>query len=219
MPPIVCVVGKSKVGKTTLLERLIPEVKRRGYRVAAVKHDVHGFTTDQPGKDSWRFAQAGSDAVVISSPNKLALIKKTDHDATLEELTQLLGTNYDLVLTEGYKQSNAPKIEVHRKERGEGLLCKEAELVAIVTDEPLDMAVPQYDLDDVAGLADRLEEVFLSSQPELEVRLFADHAHVTLTPFVRNVIAGTVYGMVTTLRGVDDPQHISLDIAFPEPAK
>lgn len=68
MLPIVCIVGKSNVGKTTLLEGLITELKRRGHRVATVKHDVHGFEIDQPGKDSWRHAQAGSDAVVISSP-------------------------------------------------------------------------------------------------------------------------------------------------------
>ena len=76
MIPVVSIVGKSNSGKTTLLEKLIPELKRRGYRVATVKHDTHGFEVDQPGKDTWRLAQAGADAVVISSSDKLALIKR-----------------------------------------------------------------------------------------------------------------------------------------------
>ncbi|MFQ6112165.1 MAG: molybdopterin-guanine dinucleotide biosynthesis protein B, partial [Nitrospinota bacterium] len=75
MVPIICIVGKSEAGKTTLMESLIAELKGRGYSVATVKHDVHGVDLDQPGKDSWRYAQAGSDAVVLSSPTTLALIK------------------------------------------------------------------------------------------------------------------------------------------------
>ncbi len=70
--------GKSGVGKTTALERVIREIKRRGYRLGTVKHDTHGFDVDKPGKDSWRHAQAGSDAVVISGPRKMALIRQLD---------------------------------------------------------------------------------------------------------------------------------------------
>lgn len=71
--PIICVVGRSKSGKTTLLEKLIPELKRRGYRVATIKHHSHpGFEIDVPGKDTWRHAQAGSDHVIISAPDKVA---------------------------------------------------------------------------------------------------------------------------------------------------
>src|SRR3972149_7687440 len=101
MTPVVSIVGKSNVGKTTLLERLVVEIKRRGYCVATIKHDVHGFDIDKPGKDSWRHAQAGSDAVVISSPQKLALIKKVDHDSSLDEILQLVGPHFDIILTEG----------------------------------------------------------------------------------------------------------------------
>ena len=90
MLPIICIVGKSGSGKTALVERIIPELKRRGYRVASIKHNPHDFELDQPGKDSWRHAQAGSDAVVISSPQKVALIKGVEHDPTLGELLRLI---------------------------------------------------------------------------------------------------------------------------------
>jgi len=159
--PIISVVGKSGAGKTTLLEKLIAELKRRGYRVATVKHDVHGFEIDRPGKDSWRLAQAGSDSVVIASPQKLALIKRLDRELALSEIAALL-TDVDIILTEGYKRGDAPKIEVSRREKGRELLCTPDELVAIVSDQSFDLDVPQFGLDDTVGIVDLLEGTFLS---------------------------------------------------------
>jgi molybdopterin-guanine dinucleotide biosynthesis protein B len=159
--PMISVVGKSDTGKTTLLEKLIAELKRRAYRVATVKHDSHGFDIDRPGKDSWRHAQAGSDVVVISGPNRLALIEKREREMTLDEIADLV-TNVDIILTEGYKRGNRPKIEVSRRERSSELLCTEDELVAIAADQPFDMNVPQFSLDDVVGLVDLIEEEFLA---------------------------------------------------------
>jgi molybdopterin-guanine dinucleotide biosynthesis protein B len=162
MIPIISVVGKSEVGKTTFLEKLIAELKRRGYRVATVKHDVHGFEIDQPGKDSWRLSQAGSDSMVIAAPQRLALIKRLDREMTLSEIAAFL-TDVDIILTEGYKRGDAPKIEVSRRERGRELLCTADELVAIVSDQSFDVDVPQFDLDDTGGIVDLLEGGFLSS--------------------------------------------------------
>jgi len=156
MIPVISVVGKSGVGKTTFLEKLIAELKRRGHRVATIKHDVHGFEIDRPGKDSWRLAQAGSDSVVIASPQRLALIKRLDGEMTLSEIAALL-TDVDIILTEGYKRGDAPKIEVSRRERGGELLCTPDELVAIVADQLFDLDVPQFDLDDARGVVDFLE--------------------------------------------------------------
>lgn len=160
MIPMISIVGKSNVGKTTLLEKLLPELKRRGYRVATIKHDVHGFSIDQPGKDTWRHAQAGADLVIISSRQKVAVIEKVARERTLDEIAAGV-TGVDLILTEGYKRENKPKIEVHRQERSDTLLCRKEELVAVATDVPLNMGVPEFALDDSAGLADLIEEQFL----------------------------------------------------------
>ena len=165
--PVISMVGKSGVGKTTALELVIREIKRRGYRVGTVKHDTHGFEMDKPGKDSWRHAQAGSDAVVLSGPQKVALIRRLEHELALDEIVPLMG-DVDLVLTEGYKRGDKPKIEVTRRERGTELLCQAEELIGILTDYPVDMPVPQFALDDAAGVVDLLERLYLRGLEETE---------------------------------------------------
>lgn len=157
--PVISVVGKSGVGKTTVLVRIIRELKSRGYKVGTVKHDTHGFEVDRPGKDSWRHAQAGSDAVVISGPGKMALIRRLEQEMPLDQIVGLMG-DVDLILTEGYKRGDRPKIEVARRERSSELLCQAAELLAIMADYRIDMPVPQFSLDDAAGLVDLLERLY-----------------------------------------------------------
>lgn len=161
--PIICIVGRSNVGKTTLLEKLIPALKQRGYRVATIKHHSHpGFELDRPGKDTWRHAQAGSDHVVIAAPDKVASIRRVEREPTLDEIVATI-SDVDIILTEGYKRSDKPKIEVVRAERGVEPICTPEELVAIATDVPVALAVPQFGLEDAEGLARLLEERFLHS--------------------------------------------------------
>ena len=167
-PPVVSVVAKSGTGKTTLLEKLIAELKRRGYRVGAVKHDAHSFSIDHEGKDSWRLTAAGADTTLITSPAKVAMVRQTPQG----EEPQLAATitaycaDLDLVLTEGFKRSSMPKIEVHRSQRSDQLLCRGAEhdptLVAVASDTPLQLDVPVYHINDAAGLGDFIIRRFLS---------------------------------------------------------
>ena len=166
--PIVSIVGRSESGKTLLVEQLIAEFKRRRYKIATLKHSHCGvIEVDQPGKDTWKFAQAGSDAVCISSPRKLALIKKADHDLRIDEVLPIIGPEFDLVLVEGFKKSKLPKIEVHRKELGNELLCSPEELSAIVTDGSLDTPLadsyklPILSWADTAAIADFIEKSFV----------------------------------------------------------
>ncbi len=162
-PPVVSIVGTSNVGKTTLMVKLIRELKRRGYRVATIKHDVHGFQMDTPGKDSWKHAEAGSDCVVVASPKGLAMIRRLEHELPLDEIVETL-PDVDIVLTEGYKRGNKPKIEVSRAAKGTSLLCTEDELIALATDQRHDIRVPQFDLDDAVGIVDLLERLYLQDK-------------------------------------------------------
>jgi len=164
--PIVSIVGKSRSGKTVLMEQLIAEFKRRGYKVAALKHSRGGMEIDHPGKDSWRYAQAGSDAVLISSSDKLAFIKNLDHDLDIEEIMSIIDAEFDIVLVEGFRKSKTPKIEVHRKALGDDLLFSPRELAAIVTDELLGTNITQLSWDDIVGVANFIEKNFVLKKEE-----------------------------------------------------
>jgi molybdopterin-guanine dinucleotide biosynthesis protein B len=165
MVPIVSIVGNSDAGKTTLLEKLIAELTARGYRLGTVKHDVHGFDIDHEGKDSWRHKQAGAHTVVISSPTKVALVKDAETEETLDSLASQYFQNVDLILTEGYKKEDKPKIEVFRNGvHAAPLFGGDKRLVALVSDTSLDLGVPCFDLEDAMGLADFVEERFLSKR-------------------------------------------------------
>jgi molybdopterin-guanine dinucleotide biosynthesis protein B len=212
MVPVVSIVGKSGVGKTTVMEKLITELKKRGYRVATLKHNVHGFDMDLEGKDTWRYAQAGSDTVAISSSHKIAIIRKVGHDHTLAELNRFIGTDFDIILAEGFKQDKAPKIEVHRQELGAELLCNKEELLAIATDERLEIDVPQYTLEDARGIADLIEKRFFDREQEDIVALYVNEEPIPLNPFVKSVISKTVLGMVSALKKVAQATRVDLSI-------
>lgn len=160
MLPIVSFVGNSGAGKTTFLEKLVRELKARGYRLAAIKHDVHNFDIDHPGKDSWRLTQAGSDIVILSSSRRLTLLEQVPQERTLSELAAMVGDRVDIVLTEGYRGASALKIEVSRGAHSSALTARLDDLLAIVTDQPFDLDVPQFGLDDARGVADFLESRF-----------------------------------------------------------
>lgn len=158
--PVVSVVGNSGAGKTTFLEKLVRELKARGYRVATIKHDAHNFQMDQPGKDTYRLAEAGSDIVMISAAHKLALLEKVDEERSLDDLMAMVEDRVDIVLTEGYRRAAKAKIEVSRRAHGRELVAPPTDLLALVTDRQLDLGVAHFDLDDAPGVADLLERRF-----------------------------------------------------------
>jgi len=168
MAPIVSIVGKSDAGKTTLLEKLVSELTARGYRIGTIKHDVHGFDIDHEGKDSWRHKHAGARIVAISSPTKVAVIRDVDTEETIDGLAANYFQEVDIILTEGYKRESKPKIEVFRSQVHEKPLCtNDDHLVALVSDIPLDLGVSRFELNDIKGLGEFLEQRFLTTSPDL----------------------------------------------------
>lgn len=167
-PPVVSIVAKSGTGKTTLLEKLIAELKSRGHRVGAVKHDAHSFSIDHEGKDSWRLTRAGADIMLISSRDKVAMVRQNPQGME-PELTESIAHycgDLDIVLTEGFKRSAMPKIEVHRQQRSPTLICRgeqyDPTLMAVASDQPLALDVPVFHINDAAGLANLIVARFLS---------------------------------------------------------
>jgi len=197
MQPIVSVIGKSNSGKTTLLEGLIAEFKRRGYRVAAVKHSRQEVELDTAGKDTWRFSRAGSELTAISTSGILGVFRRTDHDPGLPELSRAIGGGYDLILTEGFKKQEVSlKIEVHRREQGSDLVGKPEQLLAVVTDEPLGVAVPQFSRDDINGIADLIEQTTLKKRNADDLDLFVNGAYLPTGTAFNAMLTRTLLAMI-----------------------
>jgi molybdopterin-guanine dinucleotide biosynthesis protein B len=155
--------GFSGAGKTTLVEQLIPALKRKGQRVSVVKHAHHKFDIDHPGKDTYRHREAGAFEVVVASDKRLALIREFEQPTQLDvhDLIAELDGCVDWVLVEGFKHSDLLKIEVWR-EPAEGEAPRPARyaedrfIVGIATDTPGRLPqrteLPIFDLDDIDGI-------------------------------------------------------------------
>jgi len=151
--PILCFVGRSNSGKTTLIERLIPELVKAGYKVATVKHAGHGFDLDTEGKDSWRHKRAGASTVMVLSKGSLAMFADVNDDIKVSELRdRFLDQSLDLIIAEGWKSEGFPKIVVVRDQLGEVLVSQDG-MIAVLSNKKMDVDVPLIDPDDIPALA------------------------------------------------------------------
>lgn len=161
-PPIVTIVGNSDSGKTTLIEKLIVQLKQQGLKIGSIKHDVHGFEIDKPGKDSWRHKRAGAVTTIISSPRQIGVVKDVDHDHTPVELAAFF-PDVDLILCEGFKRQPLPKMEIFRPEIHPRRLCAGDEnLIAVISDvlQPTQDSPPCFGLNAIQDIAAFIIEYF-----------------------------------------------------------
>lgn len=184
---IVSIVGKTNSGKTTLIEKIIPEFTKRGYRIGTIKHDLHQFEIDCEGKDTWRMTKAGADTVVIASDKKIAMIKNIAleprtcsgdnpqqvEESSIDEISQWLLQDVDIIITEGYKRQDKPKIEVTRT--GELLCTKDDNLIAIIDNTGRNAAfhlpddlkeIPVFKLDEAKKIVDLIKNKYLKGGDE-----------------------------------------------------
>ena len=152
---IIAVSGVKNSGKTTLLTRLIPELKARGISCAVIKHDGHGFAADREGTDTCRMLAAGAMGAAIFDGEKFQAVK---YAAVNEEDLFALYPEADLILLEGFKWTHYPKLELVRKGVSEQSVCAPDTLLALITDTHVRLPdVPTYALDDVDGIAALLQ--------------------------------------------------------------
>lgn len=156
------IAGWKNSGKTTLTEKLVAELTRRGWRVSTVKHAHHAFDIDHPGTDSFRHREAGAQEVAIVSSNRWALVHELRGagEPTLADILARLSP-CDLVLVEGYKAEAHKKLEARRLEatKREPIGASDASVVAIAADHAIaSETVPVFDLNDVTGIADLIEK-------------------------------------------------------------
>ena len=158
--------GYSGSGKTTLIEQLIPSFAGRGLKVSVIKHAHHSFDIDQPGKDSYRHREAGAAEVLLTSANRWVLMHELrgGPEPGLREQLRLISP-CDLVLVEGYKFADIPKVEVHRQATGKPLLHPDdPNIVAVASDAAIETAVPLLDLNRPDEIAE-----FIMSQRGLRI--------------------------------------------------
>lgn len=161
-PVLSIVATKSGTGKTTLIEKLIPILKNRGYKIGILKHDAHKFDIDKKGKDTYRFSEAGADNVIIASKDKLAMVKNLEEEKSIEDILKLFSEE-DLIIVEGFKNNKYPKIEVHRAGVDTNLLCNNENFLiesfmAVASDEKLDVNIPVININDAEQIADFIEK-------------------------------------------------------------
>lgn len=212
MIPIVAIVGKSNSGKTTLIEKLLPELNKRGYRVATIKHHTHALEIDTPGKDSWRHKQAGAQTTFISTPHAIGMVHSVDSDMTPDEIRDRFIDDVDLVLAEGFKMLSVPKIEVFRSSvHAEPLSAGDENLLAIASDSELDIGAPCCGLDDSQKLVDIIEQQVIKVEgPDIVVRI--DGRRVPLKPFIHDFMRNALLGMLKALKGCEHAKRVEITI-------
>ena len=149
----ISIVGRSDSGKTTLIEALVPRLKHHGLVVGIIKHHHRTELFDVPGKDTYRFASSGADVIVGVSPLQTAVFTPRSGDYDLESAIETHLGSADVVLIEGYKRGDYPKIEVHRSERSPDLLCEPDDIWALVSDRTWDIDARQFGHGDIEALA------------------------------------------------------------------
>ena len=159
IPFILSIVGESDSGKTTLILKLLPELKRKGYKVAVAKHCPRGFDLDVQGKDSWRFTQAGGEGIFLSSDKDEAIMRLKKDELNMGAKLKNYFSDFDIVLMEGY--NHEPGIKKMRIIRS-GMGAQEStsdETIACVSDMQLNTDKPVYKPGDISGIISFIESL------------------------------------------------------------
>jgi molybdopterin-guanine dinucleotide biosynthesis adapter protein len=215
MPLIISIVGYSKSGKTRLIERIIPILHSKGYTVGVIKHAGHGFSLDQPGKDSGKFREAGAEGVVLIGSGQIGYLGKVDDSAPLllDRLEQTFFSDRDIVLTEGFKKSDKPKIVVLTKGQEEQLLREiDGNIVATIGEKPVRSDGAHFSPDDSEGLVEALEDRFLKDRKKPPIRVILDGKNIPMNHFVQEIIRSGMLGLLSPLKGYKDSRKIEVEI-------
>lgn len=165
--PVLCFVGASNSGKTTLIEKVIRLLTVRGYKIATVKHTHKGFDMDTECKDSWRHRSAGAKTVILSSPVQYMVVSEPDRELTIEDVLERFVRNIDILIVEGFKKDKYPKIEVHRGGVSAELRClTDPSVIALASNDSHNVHIPLFDINDAEGISSFIEKKILKQKGE-----------------------------------------------------
>lgn len=215
MIPAIGIVGPSGTGKTTIIAKLIGELRNRGYKIAAIKHTEHLVDLDRPGKDSMVMHQAGAAAVAIASPGRVTMYMDTDQPWSPGDIATRLFPGVDLVLVESFSKATIPKIGVIRKEVGLEVPDKKG-LIALVTDFEVETDLECFSHDQVSGVSDIIEGYIKRLGPKRDVKLYVNEKKIFIKPFIKDFFLKTISAMVDSLRDTGNANRIEIVIDKPE---
>lgn len=213
MVKVVAIIGPKKSGKTHLLEGLLRVLTERDYRVGVMKNSHHPFSLDSPGTDTWRLKEAGASRVMLTWPKGAAMphFHTNDQDKP-HHIAQLCMNDLDLVLLEGYKHSPLPKIALYAA--GNEVEFNRRGLIATIGRGSATENLPDFDLDDVEGIADFIENRFLRPQrrKKMKIEVHVDGRKIGLKGFVKDILSNAILGMISTLKGCKNPGRIEISL-------
>jgi molybdopterin-guanine dinucleotide biosynthesis protein B len=164
---ILVIVGRKKSGKTTLVEKLLAELKAKGYRLGSLKHTGHSHQFDREGTDSFRHARAGAESTLIVSPDNVVFFSASSENRDLDHLMSLLFSHCDLIIGEGFKRSKLPKIEVLDTRKHDSPICgPDDNLLAVVSEKDPGLGVPHFSGDQIHEIVEFVEARFLAEPGE-----------------------------------------------------
>ena len=206
-------VGSNRSGKTAIVQKLTGELKRRGYRVSVIKRHANGSKQEEQEKDTSLYLEAGSDSVLMYSPDGTTVFYQKKVGMDVEKISREFLRGSDIILVEGaVADDKLKKIEVLRKGASEKLSCSPEELIAVVSDFDTGKDIPSFHPEDTEKIAGFLENYPLKKEPL--IRLDIDGVSVPMNPFVQKIFTGTITGMVYSLEGIpENPGCITLSLS------
>jgi molybdopterin-guanine dinucleotide biosynthesis protein B len=207
---MVAFTGFSSSGKTTLMSSVIEHLTARGYKVAAIKHDGcgHDISNQKAGSDSMRHKKAGAECTIVSNASGYSMECSTDADKTPEELASLFSPAIDIVLVEGFKRSNLPKIEIVRSGL-ERVCAGDPSRIAIASDIAVEgETIPVLDINDSATVADFVEAYLKEHRQEISLHLVVNGKPIPTKGFIQNMLTYSLHGLIKALKECDNPQEI-----------
>ncbi|MEE8603923.1 MAG: molybdopterin-guanine dinucleotide biosynthesis protein B [Candidatus Aminicenantaceae bacterium] len=204
--------GISDSGKTRLIQKLIGELKNRGYKVSVIKHCDHGFDLEEPGKDSAQFVEAGSDFVCMYSPDGMAVFHQKKADLDVRKISREFLQCSDFILVEGDRSDKTlKKIEVLRRGVSEEISCPPEELIAVISDFNVGKDIPVFHPEEIEKISDFIENQPHEKEPLLQLNI--DGVPVPMNPFVQKIFSNSLQGMISSLEGIpEDPECITLSM-------
>jgi molybdopterin-guanine dinucleotide biosynthesis protein B len=209
--PVIAVSGYSNSGKTMLVERLVGELVRRGYRVATIKH-THHDNNSCPGKDTRRHIDAGSVATMLAGPHELEITRRVRVETSLGEMVAMMGSDWDILICEGFKREPLPGVWLYQ-EGGRIMMRIEKPGSDTNTQEDMVLSDEHHELsgENISTVCDMLEEDIIRPRRG-RVSISVNGKELSLAEFPASLISNTITGMLSALEGADGIESVNISL-------